>query len=786
MRLKAPALWLSPLKIGCTTVTCCLLLSSAFAQEKALTAADYARAEKFMGYNTNPLVLHNVQPVWLPDGRFWYHDVSAEGSQFMVFDPAKQTPGPAFDHEKVASALSKVANKSYDKEHLPFNRFEYSSDGKSILFAVNGKRWTCESNGNSCSELPDEPHHDEVISPDKKRAAFIRDYNLWVRDIDTGKETQLTTDGVKDYGYATNNAGWIHGDDPVLLWSPDSRKIATFQQDQRKVGEMYLVETKVGHPTLKAWKYPLPGDDVVTMIERVIIDLDSHKTIRFKMPPDQHRTTLCDDLKCREFTDVQWSPDASSLVFVSSSRDHKQATMRVADASTGKVRDVLEEKVATQYESGWQHANWYYLAGSKEVIWFSERSNWGHLYLYDFSTGKLKHPITSGDWVVTEIVRVDEKDRLVYFLAGGKEPGQNPYFTHLYSIDLDGRNLKLLTPEEGDHTITFAPSGKFFTDSYSRPNVPPVTVLRDSSGKLVATIAKTDISQLLATGWQPPVPFSVKARDGVTDIYGLMFKPVNLDPARRYPIINNIYPGPQGGSVGYWGFAAARGDSQTLAELGFIVVQIEGMGNPLRSKKFHDTYFGNMGDNTLPDQVAGMKQLAQRLPWIDIERVGIWGHSGGGYATADAMFRYPDFFKVGISESGNHDNREYEDDWGERYQGLLTRKSDGTTNYDDQANQNLAKNLKGHLLLMHGTLDDNVPPYNTLLVVDELIKANRDFDLLLLPNRRHGYAGDPYVIRRRWDYFVRYLMGAEPPQGYELKIPARTGPRAGPDEEEDF
>jgi dipeptidyl aminopeptidase/acylaminoacyl peptidase len=513
------------------------------------------------------------------------------------------------------------------------------------------------------------------------------------------------------------------------------------------------------------------------MIERVIIDLDARKVIRLKMPPDQHRTTLCDDLKCRDWSDVQWSPDASQVVFVSSSRDHKQATLRVANASTGEVRDVLEEKVATQYESGWRRANWYYLAGSSEVIWFSERSNWGHLYLYDFSTGKLKHAITSGDWVVTELVRVDEKERVAYFLAAGKEPGQNPYFRHLYRVDLDGKNLTLLSPEDGDHTIELAPSGKFFTDSYSRPDVPPVTVLRDSSGKLLSTVAKADISRLLAAGWQPPALFSVKARDSVTDIFGMMFKPANLDANRKYPIVNRVYPGPQGGSVGVngWGFSAARGDAQSMAELGFIVVLIEGMGNPLRSKKFHDAYYGNLGDNTLPDQVAGMKELARRFPWIDIERAGIWGHSGGGYATADAMFRYPDFFKVGISESGNHDNREYEDDWGERYQGLLARNSDGTTNYDDQANQNSAKNLKGHLLLMHGTMDDNVPPYNTLLVVNELIKANKDFDLLLLPNRRHGYANEPYVTRRRWDYFVRYLMGAEPPHGYELKPPGRTG-----------
>jgi dipeptidyl aminopeptidase/acylaminoacyl peptidase len=305
-----------------------------------------------------------------------------------------------------------------------------------------------------------------------------------------------------------------------------------------------------------------------------------------------------------------------------------------------------------------------------------------------------------------------------------------------------------------------------------------VTVLRDSGGKLIETLEKADVSKLLAAGWKQPQPITVKARDGSTDLYGLMFQPSHLDPQKKYPIINSIYPGPQGGSVGSWSFIPARGDTQALAELGFIVVQIEGMGNPLRSKKFHDAYYGNLGDNTLPDQVTGMKQLAERYPWIDIDRVGVYGHSGGGYATADAMFRYPDFFKVGISEAGNHDNREYEDDWGERYQGLLTHTANGGTNYDDQANQNIAKNLKGHLLLAHGTMDDNVPPYNTLLVVNELIKANKDFDLLLLPNRHHGFGNEPYMIRRRWDYFVRYLMGAEPPKEYELKPP--PDPFAGP------
>ncbi len=374
------------------------------------------------------------------------------------------------------------------------------------------------------------------------------------------------------------------------------------------------------------------------------------------------------------------------------------------------------------------------------------------------------------------MTRVDEKNRLIYFVAVGAQKGQNPYFASFHRIGFDGKNLATLTPEDGNHTIAVSPSGRFFVDNFSKPDVTPVAVLRDDTGKLIATLERTDISRLLATGWKPPTPITVKGRDGETDIYGLMYQPANLDPNKKYPIVNHIYPGPQGGSVGSWSFSAARGDAQALADLGFIVVEIEGTGNPLRSKKFHDAYYANMGDNTLPDQVSGMKQLAQKYSFIDLDRVGIYGHSGGGFATADAMFRYPDFFKVGIAESGNHDNREYEDDWGERYQGLLERKTGGATNYDDQANQNLAKNLKGHLLLAHGTLDDNVPPYNTLLVVDALIKANKDFDLLMLPNQRHGYGNaSNYMTRRRWDYFVRYLLGAEPPANYALRPPATPG-----------
>ncbi|MGC2529284.1 MAG: DPP IV N-terminal domain-containing protein [Candidatus Acidiferrum sp.] len=767
--------------LGATAV--CLATPGAARQteapgQRALTAADYQRAEKFMSYNTRPLVYHDVRATWLPGDRFWYRDVGPEGVEFVIYDAAHGSRRPAFDHAKLAAALSAAAGTTYEAAHLPFMSFEFSADEQAISFQAKGKHWNCDLHAYHCAAEPMRAEEGaaapEELSPDGKKAAFIRDCNLWVRDVASGKETQLTTDGVKDFGYATDNAGWIHSDRPVLLWSPDSRKIATFQQDQRGVGEMYLVETKIGHPVLQAWKYPLPGDAVVTTIQRVIIDLDGPKVIRLQMAADQHRSTLCDDVECRgsNWDDVEWSPDAKHLAFVSTSRDHKDEHLRVADAETGAVRDVFEDKVATQYESGWGRVNWRYLPESNEFIWFSEKSGWGHLYLYDLATGKLKHEITVGDWVVTQLLRVDEKNRLLYFLADGREKGENPYFAHLYRIGFDGENLKLLTPEDGNHQISFSPSGLYFVDDYSKPELPDVSVVRDDAGKLLSTVAKTDISRLLATGWQPPTLITVKARDGETDLYGLMYKPTNLDPAKKYPIINNIYPGPQGGSVGNWGFSPARGDAQSLAELGFVVVQIEGMGNPLRSKKFHDFYYGNMGDNTLPDQITGMKQLAEKYSWIDIDRAGIYGHSGGGYATADAMFRYPDFFKVGISESGNHDNREYEDDWGERYQGLLVKNADGTTNYDDQANENIAKNLKGHLLLAHGTMDDNVPPYNTLLVVDALIKANKDFDLLLLPNQHHGYGSETlYMTRRRWDYFVRYLLGAEPPHEYELRPP---------------
>ncbi|MGC4103833.1 S9 family peptidase [Ferruginibacter sp.] len=719
-----------------TTAFISLIAFPVLAQDKkVLTAADYDQAVKFLGLNTNKLVYNaDVRPVWLQDGRFWYSVTTATGKQFVLINPADGSRKTGADLKSI------LPDAGADKTPMP-----------------GGRR----GGGGGT----------EVASPDGKKTAFIRDWNLWVRDVDSKKETQLTTDGVKDFGYATDNAGWKKSDRPILLWSPDSKKIATFQQDQRNVSDMYLVTTNVGTPKLEAWKYPLPVDKEIIQIQRVIIEVDQPKVIRLQIPADPRRGTLCDDIACSgSFDDNEWSADGSKLAFVSTSRDHKEEKVRIADAATGVVKEIFQEKVATQYESGQGSVNWHFLANSNEFIWYSERDDWGHLYLYDANTGKMNLQITKGDFVVTRLLKIDEKSRVLFFEANGREKNEDPYFSHFYRVDFTGKNLQLLTPESGNHTINLSPDNKYFTDSYSKPDVPPVSVVRDMKGKLIATLEKADISKLVAAGWKAPEPITVKSRDGKWDLYGLMFTPTNLDKSKKYPVVNYIYPGPQGGGVGSRSFSSARSDHQALAELGFIVVIIDGTCNPDRSKSFHDVCYGNMGDNTLEDQISGIKQLASSRPYMDLDRVGVWGHSGGGFATAAAMFRYPDFYKVGISESGNHENRNYEDDWGERYIGLLTKGDNGKNNYEVQANQNFASNLKGKLMLAHGGMDNNVPPYNTYLVVEALEKANKDYDLVIFPNARHGYGQDSYyMMRRRWDYFVRYLQGSEPPKEFKIR-----------------
>ncbi len=764
------------LSLGVASLLTLTAALPAAAQGPQVTTEDYARAESRLAHKAAPLVDNALSGItWLDDGSVWFKRHDAKGDHFERFDIATGKTTPLFDAGKLAGALSKAGGKPVKADKLPVSGYEATADGGFIITA-GGTRYACTS-ASRCTALKSAGAEPGAVSPDGKREAFIRDWNLWVRDAGGGNEVQLTFDGATDYGYATDNAGWKHTDNAILVWSPNSDKIATFQQDQRKTSTMTLVGTNVGVPKVEQWKYPFVGDENITMIERVIIDLtgDKAKTIRLQMPPDQHRSTCSDDVECSAgWEDVQWAADGKTLAFVSTDRGHKSAKLRVADAASGAIRDVYEETVKTQYQSApaLDSVNWRYLPESNEFLWFSQRSDWGHLYLHDLATGKRKRQITDGDWNVTKIEHLDPASRTVWFSGVGREAGRDPYFVHFYKAGLDGGGVQLLTPEDATHSVTVSGDGKHFVDVYSTTSAPPVALLRDAGGQQLAELARADASRLKATGWTAPEDIVVKARDGKTDLYGLMFKPSNLDESKKYPVVTYIYPGPQVGSVGRRGFAPARGDHQALAELGFVVIAIDGMGTPLRSKSFQDAWYGDMADNTLPDQVAALKQLAAKHPWIDATRAGMWGHSGGGNATATAMFKYPDVYKVGIAESGNHDNLSYEDDWAERYHGLLEKNKDGTSNYTGQDNAAHAKNLKGKLFLIHGMMDDNVPPQSTLLVVDALMKANKDFDLLMLPHARHGFGKDSYyVTRRRWDYFVQHLLGATPPAGYEIKPP---------------
>ncbi|MFM8535640.1 MAG: DPP IV N-terminal domain-containing protein, partial [Acidimicrobiia bacterium] len=561
-------------------IACAFTMPGAAQTRATVTADDYARAEKFLNYNTGPLVANGpVRANWLPGDRFWYRNQGA-AAEFFLVDAVKGTKAPAFNHAAVATALTAAMGKPVTAARLPFQQITFAADSASFSFDADGKRWTCDVQGTRCwsADRPATVPNSE-LSPDGTYAAYIKDWNLFVRDLTTGRDIQLTTDGVKDYGYATDNAGWISSERPVVKWSPDSKKLATFQQDQRESGDMYLVNTVAGHPTLRAWKYPLPGDENVTMIERVIIDIDPVKVTHLKMGQDQHRSTLCDDVKCGgDWVDVQWNPDGSQIAFVSTSRNHQQENLRIADAGTGAIREVLEEKAETFLESGNGRVNWRYLPDSNEAIWYSQKDNWGQLYLHDAQTGRQKSQLTSGDGNVTQLLKIDEAARPLFYMGVGKEAGRDPYFRHFYRQTMDGKPAQLLTPEDADHDVSLSPSGKYFVDNFSKPDVPTTSVLRDATGKTILQLEKMDISRLLATGWKPPMPITVKDRGGAGLLYGLLFRPTNFDPSKKYPIVNNIYPGPQTGSVGSRQFSASRGDTQAIAELGFIVVQIDGMG----------------------------------------------------------------------------------------------------------------------------------------------------------------------------------------------------------------
>ena len=753
------------------------------ASAQQVTERDYARAEQFLPWNAARLIAGDqVVPEFFDGDRFWFRSRTSSGHEFIVVDPAARSREPAFDHARLAAALSIAADTAYEGRDLPFEAFDFVDGEGSIRFHVaDSVRWRCDIRTYTCAGPTAEvaPSDAERPSPDGRWIAFARDENLWVRDAATGDETQLTTDGEKDFGYGAIPEGCCQEitsrragreRSPVLQWSPDSRRIATHRYDEREVERFHLLEAADGRPILHTWAYALPGDSIIPTSELWIFDVEARAGVRAEVDPQPGNFARGDTT----YADVQWTADGASVFYTHRTRDFKSYKLFRVDAATGAATELLDETGPTYVElNQFTRLNpaWRVLGDGSEFLWWSERDGFGHLYLYG-GDGTLRNRVTSGPWLVLDVIAVDEAARTVYFTAVGREEGRHPYHAHMYRIGLDGSGLQLLTPEDAVHQVTPSPSGRYFVDQYSTPETAPVAVVRDRTGRAVQTVETADITALEAAGWIPPVPFQARGRDGVTPVYGLLWFPSDFDPEKSYPVVDYIYPGPQVGAVTQYTFSApGRGNGRALAELGFVVFAVDAFGTPLRSKAFHDGYYGNMGDNGLPDHISALKELAGRHPQIDLARVGIFGHSGGGFSSTDAILRHPDFFKVAVSGAGNHDNRGYHFPWAEKYQGLLVENEDGTDNYDSQANQNLAANLKGKLLLHYGTLDDNVHPNMTIRVIEELIAHNKDFDMFVLPNRNHGYSSEPYVVRRTWDYFVEHLRGEVPPAEYRI-----TGP----------
>jgi len=784
------------------SVTVCWLAVAQAAEQSSRVGVDaYARAERFLYWNADKYIRNaEVAPLWVGPDSFVYVQQTAAGRQFLMVDAALGRVRPAFDHVAMAGALSAALGRSVDAQDLPFSKFEWDAADRSIRFSAAGKQWSCRLQTTRCSAIAAGERPDEIVSPDGQWAAYLKSGNLWVRSLRDRTERALTRDGVEHYAYGTvPGSGGVLGMKtegggglpPVAIWSPDSKRLLTDRLDERLVPELDLIESvpAIGvRPVLHSFRYSMPGDEHKAEAELLIFEVASGK--RTDM---QHGRLPALMLGPLEEDRAWWSNDSATVYVIPREEGQKKVQLLAMDANNGETHAVIEEHGKTYLEiGGYAVTRAVRTLSDGRVIWYSERDDWGHLYLYD-RHGKLIRQITSGPWKVWEIVRVDEGQGRLYFTAVGRERGEDPYQRHLYSIKLDGTGLRVLTPENAEHVIrtptpevmrrfdpdaigpqqaAFSPSGRYFVDTYSRPDLTPVSVLRTAEGRLVRVLERADISALQTGGFVMPEPFSVMAADGRTRLYGTLLRPSNFDAGKKYPIIDVIYPGPQ--AIGTQKtFKEAIFDrwrrTQDFAELGFIVITVDGRGTPFRSKSFHDMSYGDLGQaGHLDDHVAAIHQLAARYPYMDIDRVGITGHSGGGYASTRAILAYPDFFRVAVSTSGDHDMRTYSAVWAPTYQGPYD-----ATSYESLLNARLAGNLKGKLLLMHGELDNNVHPAQTMQVVNALIAANKDFDFLLLPGENHSVGGRTaaYFYRKQWDYFVRYLLGKEPPANYAIAPP---------------
>lgn len=749
---------------GSIAILLLLVVPAALAQG---TLEDYQRAERFLPGNVRHLVqVADVTPHWIEKtNRFWYRRVGLKDTQFILVDAEQNTSGPAFDHERLAVALSHAAKREYSATALPFSEIEFVDAGKAVRFSIEGSQWTCPLATYECHNEPvhtEQPN--EVVSPNKRWAAYVKEHNLFLKDVLTGTMLLLTQDGIPGWDYATPLPSLRvmvdQGTEDVKLaaavfWSPDSSKLLTYRLDSRNAGRftsLQFVPPGQLRPRAFTYVYPLPGE-VLAKAEPIIFDIQSGKRIDVQ-------TFI--DLPFQDGPSFDWFPDSKSFYYDYDERGYKAKELRVVDASTGEQKVLVREQADSYVDPG--ETFYRFVKATGEILWSSERDGWNHLYIYNRKNGQVENQVTQGPWVVRGIERIDEKNRRVLFLANGREKGEDPYQAHLYSIGFDGKGLQLLSPENADHSVSVSPDGTFFVDNYSRPDLPGQAVLRRTKdGSEVRVLEQTDASELLQTGWKFTEPFLGKAADGTTDIYGLIWRPSNFDPAKKYPIVEFVYTGPQA-------FFVPKSFGRTLwlqsvAELGFVVVMVDGRGTAGRSRTFHQFSYRNLG-GVFEDHVALIKQMAARYPYMDTTRVGIFGTSAGAYGAAHAMLAFPEFYKVGISTSGDHDARLDKAWWNEAYQGYPVQDD-----YAAQSNVTMAGRLEGHLLLEHGDIDDNVHPVETIRFVDALMKANKNFDMLFVPNMFHGESGEHalYLVRRRWDYFVQYLLGVTPPANFEIK-----------------
>jgi len=790
------------------------------AQNSYSNKANYSLASRFTPAKLKKLIFSlSIDPHWLKHSDcFWYTYETSEGKMFFIIDPEKKTKKPLFENVRMAAMLTEITKDPYDAKHLPIKEIEFVKKDKAIRFEVESSQEE-EEEGEEKKEKPKKKiftfEYDLLtgklallkdyekppkkpdwanISPDGETIVFARHHNLYWMDKENYEkylkdkkasdiqEHQLTEDGEEDYSYAQEERGETNVEKeknkdkrkPVrIIWSRDSKKFAMVRTDNREVKDLWVIHSLTEpRPSLETYKYHMPGEEEAPQYDVLIFDLQDNKKIqvqddRFK---DQSVSIITARTSAKNLYD-DYQPDlwlaetSDKLYFIRTSRDFRRVDICLADASTGEVRVLIEERFNTYIETFYRKRGFELINNGQELILWSERDGFAHFYLYD-GEGNLKNQITSGPFHCQDIAGIDEKNRVLYFIANGREKNENPYYTHLYRVNFDGIGLKLLNPGNFNHTIFINDSNRFFIDSCSRVNTAPESSLYDTRGNFIMNLEKADISLLLEAGFKFPETFKVKADDGITDLYGVMYKPFDFDKNRKYPIIAHVYPGPQTEAVpqSFTEMLSRRSDNIGLAQFGFIVI-VAGHrgGHPARSKWYHNYGYGNLRDYALADKKATIEKLAARHSFIDIEKVGIYGHSGGGFMSTAAMLVYPDFFKVAISSSGNHENNIYNRAWSEKHHGVEeVVDEDGNVKFEYHIDKNseIANNLKGHLLLVTGAIDNNVHPANTLRVVDALIKANKRFDFFIFPGLRHGLndIGD-YWFWLRADYFCKHLLG---------------------------